>query len=158
AGDGRYPALIDVLERRTPRADLERSVPDASLSLNDSYLIVQGPPGTGKTWQGAKAAVALLRAGKRIGVMSLGHKAIDKFLTEIEREAVDQGVSFRGRKKHSSDDNAYRGKFIDSSGKNEDLQGDEFQLIAGTTWLFARPEFDQTLDTLLIDEAGQVAL
>lgn len=32
------------------------------------------------------------------------------------------------------------------------------QLIAGTAWLFARPELDQALDYLFIDEAGQVTL
>jgi uncharacterized protein len=31
-------------------------------------------------------------------------------------------------------------------------------LIAGTAWLFARPELDQSLDYLFIDEAGQVSL
>ncbi|WP_456708619.1 DEAD/DEAH box helicase [Bradyrhizobium sp. USDA 4452] len=33
-----------------------------------------------------------------------------------------------------------------------------YQLIAGTAWLFARPELDQELDYLFIDEAGQVSL
>jgi uncharacterized protein len=32
------------------------------------------------------------------------------------------------------------------------------QLIAGTAWLFARPDLDQQLDYLFIDEAGQVSL
>ncbi len=46
-------------------------VPEAALSLDGSYLFVQGPPGSGKTWQGAKMAVALMRAGQRVGVTSL---------------------------------------------------------------------------------------
>jgi superfamily I DNA and/or RNA helicase len=32
------------------------------------------------------------------------------------------------------------------------------QLLAGTAWLFSRQDLDGTLDTLVIDEAGQVAL
>jgi uncharacterized protein len=32
------------------------------------------------------------------------------------------------------------------------------QVIAGTAWLFAREEFDQSLDYLIIDEAGQLSL
>jgi len=158
SGDARYPALTDVLERKTPRADLDRNVPEAARSLDSSYLVVQGPPGTGKTWQGAKTAIALLREGQRIGVMAFSHKAIDKLLSEIEREARDQEFSFRGRKKHSSDESEYRGTYIDSSEKNEDLTSPDLQLIAGTVWLFARAEFDQSIDTLIIDEAGQVAL
>jgi uncharacterized protein len=32
------------------------------------------------------------------------------------------------------------------------------QLVAGTAWLFSRPEFDQAFDFLVVDEAGQVTL
>ena len=35
---------------------------------------------------------------------------------------------------------------------------EELQLLAGTTWLFSREELDGHLDTLFVDEAGQVAL
>ena len=31
-------------------------------------------------------------------------------------------------------------------------------VVAGTSWLFARPELDQTLDILFVDEAGQQSL
>jgi len=158
AGDGRYAALVDVLERKTPRAKLDGSPPEAALSLDASYLIVQGPPGTGKTWQGAKAAVALMRAGRRIGVTSLSHKAIDNLLGEIEREASEQGFAFRGRKKHTNDDTVYSGTFIQSSGENSDLLDPKLLLIAGTMWVFTREEFDAAIDTLFIDEAGQVSL
>jgi hypothetical protein len=34
----------------------------------------------------------------------------------------------------------------------------EFRLVAGTAWLFARPEFDQPLDYRFVHEAGQVSL
>ena len=37
---------------------------EAALTLGESYLFVQGPPGSGKTWQGARMAVALMRAGQ----------------------------------------------------------------------------------------------
>jgi uncharacterized protein len=36
--------------------------------------------------------------------------------------------------------------------------GEEFQLLAGTSWLFSRPALDEHLDTLFVDEAGQYAL
>jgi uncharacterized protein len=35
---------------------------------------------------------------------------------------------------------------------------DELQHVAGTSWLFARPELEGHLDTRIADEAGQVAL
>lgn len=158
SGDGAYPALAGVLERSLPRVNLRLPPPSAALTLDDSYLVVQGPPGAGKTWQGAKAAVSLMRAGHRIGVTSLSHKAINKLLTEIEREAVEQGFDFRGRKKFSDVDDAYSGRFIDASDKAEDLLDADLLLIAGTGWLFARAEFDRHVHTLIVDEAGQVAL
>ena len=34
----------------------------------------------------------------------------------------------------------------------------ELQLLAGTSWLFARDELDQHVDTLFVDEGGQFAL
>jgi predicted RecB family nuclease len=59
---GDYPALVDILERRPPRARLDGSLVEAALSRDGSYLFVQGPPGSGKTWNGAHAAIALMRA------------------------------------------------------------------------------------------------
>jgi uncharacterized protein len=151
--------LVEVLERRPPRARLDLPVPDAALSLDGSYLFVQGPPGSGKTWQGAKAAVALMQAGRRVGVTSLSHKAIGKLLAEIEREARERGFSFRGRKKSSGDDDSrFDGDFVDSSDHWQELLDPELQLVAGTSWLFVFPQFEGFLDTLIVDEAGQVAL
>lgn len=158
AGDGRYACTASVLERATPHVDLTLPPPQAALTLDRSHLLVQGPPGSGKTWQGAKAAIALLRAGRRIGVAALSHKAINKLLAEIEREATEQGVTFRGRKKHTYEDQAHVGRCIDSSDKPADLLDPGLMLVAGTAWLFARHDFDQHLDTLFIDEAGQFAL
>ncbi|MGH3077644.1 MAG: TM0106 family RecB-like putative nuclease [Gaiellaceae bacterium] len=151
--------LVEVLERQAPRARLDVPVPEAALSLDRSYLFVQGPPGSGKTWQGANAAVALMKAGRRVGVTSLSHKAIAKLLAEIEREAREQGFRFRGRKKSSGDDDSrFEGDFIDSSDHWQDLLDPELQLVAGTSWLFVYPQFEGFVDTLIVDEAGQVAL
>jgi predicted RecB family nuclease len=172
---GRYQVLTEVLERRPPRARLDLPVADAALSLDGSYLFVQGPPGAGKTWQGAKAAIALMRAGRRVGVTSLSHKAIVKLLEEIEREAREQGFRFRGRKKSTEgvEETRFEGDFVDSSDDWKELLDPELQLVAGTAWLFARPEFDNRglaearplaeeegpfCDTMIVDEAGQVSL
>ena len=153
-------ALVEVLERRAPRARLDLPVPEAALSLEGSYVFVQGPPGSGKTWQGAKAAVELMKAGRRVGITSLSHKAIGKLLAEIEREAREQGFAFRGRKKSSGgeEDTRFEGDFVDSSDNWRELLDPELQLVAGTSWLFVFPEFAGFVDTLIVDEAGQVAL
>ena len=95
----RYPAAVEILERRPPRARLDGTLAEAALSLDGSYLFVQGPPGSGKTWSGARAALALMQAGRRVGVTALSHKAIHKFLDDLEEAAVEVGYEFRGRKK-----------------------------------------------------------
>ena len=101
-----------------------------------------------------------MRAGRRVGVTSLSHKAIGKLLGEIEREALEQGFSFRGRKKSTGgeEDTRFEGRFIDSRDHWSDLLDEELQLVAGTSWLFVREDFTGFLDTLIVDEAGQVAL
>jgi uncharacterized protein len=155
----RYPALVEILERRPPRARLDATPIEVAASLNESYLFVQGPPGSGKTWIGARMAVELMQRGKRVGVTSLSHKAIHKFLHEVRAAALEQGYTFKGRKKASKDrDSRYEDEFVDSVGDNATMLNQELQLIAGTSFLFARDELDGHVDTLFVDEAGQVAL
>jgi uncharacterized protein len=105
-------------------------------------------------------AVALMREGKRVGVTSLSHKAINKLLEEIEREAREQGFAFTGRKKSTSGnaESRFEGQFVDSADSWQELLDADLQLLAGTAWLFARENFEGQLDTLFVDEAGQVSL
>jgi AAA domain len=155
----RYPALDEILERRPPRATLDAGPIEAAASLDGSYLFVQGPPGSGKTWLGARMAIELMRRGRRVGVTSLSHKAIHKFLGDVREAALEQGYEFKGRKKSSGDeDTRYEDEFVDCSGDNAALLEDDLQLIAGTSFLFSREELDGHVDTLFVDEGGQIAL
>jgi predicted RecB family nuclease len=171
--NGRYLALEAILGREHPRlrgrpagGRIQTTDPAEmkalALDLDGSYLFVQGPPGTGKTWTGACLVVHLLAQGKRIGVAAQSHKAIHKLLDEIEREAREQGVRFRGLKKstHTNDESQYHGQFIRNEARAETIAqaGRSVQLLAGTAWLFARADLDRTLDYLVIDEAGQISL
>ena len=153
----RYPAAVEILERRPPKARLDGTLTEAALSLDRSYLFVQGPPGSGKTWSGARAALALMRAGRRVGVTALSHKAIHKFLDDLEEAAIEEGYEFRGRKKGSGE-GRYEGRFVEPTDSNDAMLDPELQLLAGTSWLFAREELDQHVDTLFVDEGGQFSL
>jgi predicted RecB family nuclease len=154
-----YPALVDVLERQPPRANLAGTLEEAALSLDRSFLFIQGPPGSGKTWQGARLAIALMRAGKRVGVTALSHKAIHKFLEDLEEAAVEQVFTFRGLKKSGgAEGSRYEGRLITSTGDNAEMLEEDVQLLAGTSFLFAREELDRHLDVLFVDEGGQFAL
>ena len=171
AGDGRYRALRDIVARARPRfrgavekvqtTDLAEQRERAA-ALDESYLVIQGPPGTGKTWTGARLVIDLIRRGRRVGVAATSHKAIHNLLDQIEEAAEDERVEFRGLKKSSADsaETRYASTSIRSIDEPKEFAtaAPGAQLLAGTVWLFARGELDSTLDTLVIDEAGQVAL
>jgi predicted RecB family nuclease len=171
AGDRRYRALQHILARAQPRLTEALGGPIQTMdpaeqrrraaALDESYLFIQGPPGTGKTWTGARIVVDLIRRGRRVGVAATSHKAIHNLLDEIERAAAREGVSFRGLKKSSgSAETEYDGEAISSIADIGKFvaAASRVQLLAGTAWLFAREDLDGTLDTLVVDEAGQVAL
>ncbi|HEY6578373.1 MAG TPA: TM0106 family RecB-like putative nuclease, partial [Rhizomicrobium sp.] len=167
----RYSAITSFLRKEAPAvAGVARGAPlvegKTTLqkaigvigNLRNSYLLVQGPPGSGKTFTAAHAIVDLLARGKRVGVSSNSHKAIVTLLREVEGVATKLGVDFRGVKKCSGDDGRIEGKYIDNVFANAAVFDGGYQLIAGTAWLFACEELDQALDTMFIDEAGQVSI
>jgi uncharacterized protein len=155
-----YPALVDVLERRPPRARLDGTLAGAGLSLDGGYLFVQGPPGSGKTWNGARMAIALMQAGRRVGITALSHKAIHKFLEDVEVAAAEAGYSFVGAKKCGGDPETQfpNGRCVRNESSNGAMRAEELQLVAGTSFLFAREEMRGHVDTLFVDEGGQLSL
>jgi predicted RecB family nuclease len=158
AGSVQYSALRDVLERRPPRARLDLPPVEAAATVESSYLFVQGPPGSGKTWTGARMAIALMKQGHRVGVTSRSHKAIQKFLEDVRGAALEVGYSFKGRKKGDAEEDRYEDEFVDCTAENDEMLDPELQLIAGTAWLFSREQLNQHVDTLFVDEGGQVSL
>jgi uncharacterized protein len=90
--------------------------------------------------------------------MSMSHKAINNLLKTVEEVAAERGVQFTGIKKASKDEDCLGGTVITDSDDNDEVCGGDHGLIGGTAWLFSRPEMDQILDYLFVDEAGQVSL
>lgn len=174
AADGSHPATLALLRRDLPNVagivpgqpllppgrDVVTGTIDIVSRLRDSYLFIQGPPGAGKTYTGSQVIVALIRAGKRVGVASNSHKAINNLLEAVERTARAAGVSFRGAKKSSGEDTWCRCDMIADYDKNPEFLPllREFQLLAGTAWFFCNEALDRQLDYLFVDEAGQVSL
>lgn len=175
-GGGKYVALSQLLRRQPPRlkgwsagqaiipsgADLVESSVRAALAMDSTCLYVQGPPGAGKTYTGARMILALLQAGKRVGIMSNSHKAIHNLLSGVLDAASEAGVGVCAVKKASQgnpdtefDDPHGR---VDNVHSNADIFASGAQLVAGTSWLFADAAADHFLDVLFVDEAGQVAL
>lgn len=166
-------ALLDVLMRRPPRLEgraaglpvrnpgepLTNAVIRAVMELDHSYLFIQGPPGTGKTYMAAQAIVALLRAGKRVGVSSNSHKAINKLLSEVEERAAEAGFRFNGVKKGNKDDpeTEFNSLNITTIFDSKDA-APQHRLVGGTVFHFCREDQRGTYDYLFVDEAGQVSL
>ena len=174
--EAKHPAVLDILLRRAPRltdhkpgSDIQPEVVDVDdilsvvQKLDRSYLFIQGPPGTGKSTKGSEVITRLLADRKRIGIMSNSHKAIQNLLSKIEECADKTGVSFSGLYKGDDDESsAYRSPLerplIVQTNSNEECESGDAQLVAGTSWLFAREKMVDAFDYLFIDEAGQIAL
>ncbi len=127
--------------------------------LDGSYVAVQGPPGTGKTYSGAHIIYQLITAGKRVGITAMSHAAIDNLMSaayEVFEEKGELDKLKIVRKDKRPADGGLAGVRY---GSNDDCADPNYNLVAGTTWLFSRPEMRPApVDVLLIDEAGQLAL
>lgn len=173
-GNGPYRAVRDLLLRRPPRTSPPTSrgslvlddeeTADAVLRigsmLDGGYLAVQGPPGSGKTRAAAALALKLIRAGKTVGITANSHAVISNLLDEIGNQADRQGLVFQGSQKGGGDHISRHSSITqrtDNTQMASDL-ADGANIIAGTAWMFAREEFDQRLDYLIVDEAGQFSL
>jgi predicted RecB family nuclease len=173
AGEDRFPAAAGLLRKAPPQftspgsgtplsranADIIEATLAAVKALDHSYLFIQGPPGAGKTFTGSHVILRLLLEGKRVGVTSNSHKAINNLLHAVEDRAREKGVRIRGAKKSSKGtDSELAGEMIEDVYDNRDIVEGNHPLVAGTAWLFAEPQLEQSLDYLFVDEAGQVAL
>ena len=153
-GDAREPSLIRAEE------SLENALSRIALNPEGVVLAVQGPPGSGKTYQAAQLILALIRAGKRVGVTANSHAVILEVLKKVCDLAVDTPVRaahIRGE----DDDSEARFPFEITKDKAkvvERLSARELDLVGGTGWTWSSAAFEGSVDVLVVDEAGQVSL
>jgi predicted RecB family nuclease len=168
-----WRAARDLLLRRHPhvaggpgttlrRSDepAEQALCRLASELEYSVLPVQGPPGTGKTWAGARMILRLVGEGKTVGVAAFSHKAIGNLLAAV-CDAAEPGQSLRILQKAAAHERCVHDlvDVIESAGDVEQaLQAGEVDIVAGTSWLFARPGMAKRVDVLVVDEAGQLSL
>jgi uncharacterized protein len=167
-----WRAAIDLLLRRPPASGdaggrLQR--PDETtvqaacriaLALDGNVLAIQGPPGTGKTYTGAHIICALVRAGLKVGVTAVSHKVIVNLLEGAAKQAREEGrsVSIVHR-----EEGVYAGPYgierrYDYDDIRAGLTDGTIQVLGATAWCWARPDFEQSVDVLIVDEAGQMSL
>ena len=172
AGD--YRAARDLLLRRAPRlvgdsgllvqegeTDLD-AAKRLVVDLDHSVLAIQGPPGSGKTYSGARMICELVRKGKKVGITGMSHKVIRLLLDGVIAAAKEAGLPpLRCVQKPGDDAEDEEAAHIEFARDNVApllaLQ-EGAQVVAGTSWLWAREEYKEAVDVLFVDEAGQMSL
>jgi uncharacterized protein len=128
--------------------------------LDHSYVAIQGPPGTGKTFRGAHIVHRLVTSGQRVGITSMSHLAIDNLLEGIVQVFEERGDLSRLHAVRRGPEPSHGGlPGVSYARNNPPCARDNFNLVAGTTWLFSGNDMKEApVDVLIVDEAGQLAL
>ncbi len=170
--DWPHPASKDLLMKRKPlltdgssgvtlmaKEDKVDAAIRIALSLDKSLLAIQGPPGSGKTYTAAKIITELFKTGKKIGITAVSHKVIKNLIDEVielcKKENVS--ISFVHKVSNKSDDTPDAVEEVTDS-KKAIAAVDEHKVVGGTAWLWADKKSEETLDYLIVDEAGQMSL
>ena len=181
AADGPYRAGRELLLRRPPRIAggapggplraPDESTLDAAiriaLALDGGTLAIQGPPGTGKTYTGARMILALVAAGKTVGVTANSHKVIGNVLDAVVAAANETGATTAtggpivlGQKPGKDEEPACAATVPlgDAGDIAAALAAGRLHVVGGTAWLWSAPAMAGSVDVLLVDEAGQFSL
>jgi hypothetical protein len=166
------PVSLALLRRELPQFVEGEGPVDATFSgdldemrrwapaLDHSYVAVQGPPGTGKTYSGAHLILELIRSGQRVGITAFSHSAIDNLLSAVVivfRDAGALDLLRAVRRGTAPRSGGLPG--VTYAGGNPACANRKYNLVAGTTWLFAGKDLrGAPVDTLIVDEAGQLSL
>jgi predicted RecB family nuclease len=168
-GLGGTDAATALLLRRPPEADGSagaegETAAEAAIrlatSLRRSYLPLQGPPGTGKTYTAAEQILALVAQGRTAGITGPSHAVIHHLIDTVCAHASQRGLAPRIGQR-ADQDNPYLHDSATAmlSGRLERaLRDGELDVAAGTAWLWSHPGLADSVDTLFVDEAGQMSL
>jgi len=166
------PAALQLLRRAAPALGQPEGEallrPDESIEAALSriarhpegvVLAVQGPPGSGKTHQAALLILELIREGKRVGVTANSHAVISSLLKKVQELAGDKRTRAVHIDDEDDDDGLWPFEFEKDKKKVAPrLFAGELDLVGGTSWVWASPAYENSVDVLVVDEAGQIAL
>jgi len=169
AGGGPYQSARDLLMRDPPRlGGIPLRLPDETTlaaatriatKLEGGVLPIQGPPGTGKTYIGARMICALVDAGARVGITATSHKVIRRLLDEVLEAASESSLDVRCvQKVDDLEDDQPRLSFTKDNAEVFHALTLNSRVAGGTAWLWARPEAQDAVDVLFVDEAAQMSL
>ncbi|MES1175738.1 MAG: TM0106 family RecB-like putative nuclease [Myxococcales bacterium] len=168
-----FRAARELLVRRPPNCgqpsnsslvaegeDTVQAIVRLALSLDHSVLAVQGPPGSGKTHRAAEMILALVRAGKRVGVTSNSHNVIKGVLRKVSERASKLEIPIAMLHAGDREDDEVLPFELSKNYSNirERLDSHELHVVGGTCWAWASEHLQDSVDVLVVDEAGQMSL
>ena len=149
------PTLTEV---KTNNEDITEKTFDFVSKLDNSYLPVQGPPGAGKSYTGSHLIVRLVQAGKKIGITALSHKVITNLLSKVWEVTQEKGFAIEMlQKTEPNPDNPFPWSVSNDENTIQAAIGN-FDVIAGTSFMWSKPPYTASVDYLFVDEAGQLSL
>lgn len=142
---------------RTEPDEARQQILETVEAMSGELLCIQGPPGTGKSTIAAEVICRLVESGQTVGLSSGSHKAIQNLLEKVAQRGGGQvRMVYKGSDSGSNGAPDLPGLTVESKGERI-FEGRIHGVVAGTPWLFARPDAIGRLDTLFVDEAGQMS-
>jgi len=144
-----------------PDEDSVEAAKRLALNLDGGVLAIQGPPGTGKSFAGARMICALVEAGKTVGITANSHKVILNLIEKIQEAAEEMGVPVRCAKRRKDKDDDLPAYVIipkNNAAFDQAISSSDAHVGGATVFGWSRPEAFEMLDTLVVDEAGQLSL
>jgi predicted RecB family nuclease len=129
-----------------------------ALTLRGSYLPIQGPPGTGKTFTAARQILELIAQGGTVGITGPSHAVICNLIDEIYDHSGQRGITVRMGQRADGGNLHPSAARMDYDKLVRELRDGTLDLAAGTSWMWSREQFAGSVDTLFVDEAGQLSL
>ena len=131
------------------------------LALRGSYLPMQGPPGTGKTYTAAEQILELVAAGRTVGITGPSHAVIHHLIDTVFVHARWRGLGVPRTGQRAEAGHAFlhpEAALMGNEQMEKALLDGELDVAGGTAWLWARAGMADSVDTLFVDEAGQLSL
>ncbi|WP_314690728.1 AAA domain-containing protein [uncultured Rothia sp.] len=150
------PREVDFSGSDLPTVD---AVHAAVRALDHSYVAVQGPPGAGKTFLASHVIARLVAEGAKVGVVAQSHAVIENLMVACcARDGFDVSRAVRLRGKSVTPDAPW--SEVSDSELVELISGAGGLLFGGTVWDYVseRRVPAESLDVLVVDEAGQFSL
>jgi predicted RecB family nuclease len=132
-----------------------------AVSLRRSYLPMQGPPGTGKTYTAAEQILELITHGRTVGITGPSHAVIHHLIDTVCTHARWRGAGPPRIGQRADRDNPHLhadATTMSNEQLEKALRDGALDVAAGTAWLWARSGLAASVDTLFVDEAGQLSL